>query len=189
MNLKPLLKGQKIRVDVHGHSEVKKWEDKQYEIHLHKETKSEIEGKLHKFDVIVPLNRDDNVRCRKENHKVDLPRKLEKEIQSAFSDRDLRVQFVQDLNQELQKYPSNNGDEHKMRDSLKRIGNAFGINSLDETCITDFYSVGDKEKTYNLIVSEGKDECYKISGNQSEVTLQDWKQTITRKIITDKTKH
>jgi hypothetical protein len=62
MNLKPLLKKQKLRTDPHGHNEAQ-WDDSRYEIHLHKNTKYPIDGKICEINIYVPLNSDNKVRC------------------------------------------------------------------------------------------------------------------------------
>lgn len=180
MNLKPLLNKQKLRVDPHGHSEAE-WSNPCYEIHLHKETKYEIEGKIWEVEIIVPLNSDGKVRCAKYNEnsngkgkrKIEIPRPLEKEIRNAFSDDVLRVQFVEELRRELKNYPSEDGEERQIRTALQRIGNAFGINSLDESAIIEFYRSKDSDRTYNMIVKE-VNNFYKLTSNKEGIELQDW---------------
>lgn len=177
MNLKPLLKKQKLRVDPHGHSEAN-WDNKCYEIHLHKATKYQIDGKLWDVDIIVPLNKDSEVRCLQgkgdRKYKLEIPRQLEKEIHKAFEDKDKRVQFVEELRRELRNYPSNDGEEKQIRAAMQRIGHAFGINSLVESAIIEFYQSKDPDKTYNMIVKEGVNEFYKLTSNKKGIELQDW---------------
>ena len=178
LNLKPLLNNQKLHIDSHGHAEAK-WDNPSYEIHLHKETKFKIDGEGCSVNIIVPLNTNGKVRCEKGKGKgrcerrMDIPRLLEEEIKDAFADDAKRAQFVNELRQELKKFPSDNGDEKQIEDALQRIANAFGIKSLVDTSIIQFYSSGKKYITYYLVIKDS-DEYYRISSNRYGIVLQDW---------------
>lgn len=176
MNLKPLLKRQKLRVDPHGHSE-SLWDDSRYEIHLHKTTKYTIDGKICEVNIYVPLNRANKVRCEEGTGKgrcerrIPIPKQLEKEIQKAFTNDVIRTQFVEELRRELRNYPSEDGEEKQIRAALQRIGHAFGINTLEESAIIEFYQ--SKDKSYNMIVKDDN-EFYKLTSNKEGIELQDW---------------
>ena len=109
MSLKPLIKNQKLRIDDHkwGAGEVKDWNDSSSDIHLDKETNYRIYGEIQKVRIKIPLNSENNISITngsKPNTKI--PRELKKEIQSAFSDKNKRRAFVEDLVRILQDYKS-----------------------------------------------------------------------------------
>jgi ribosome recycling factor len=101
-------------------------------------------------------------------------KQVEKEIQKAFANDAIRVQFVEELRRELRNYPTNDGEKKQIRAAMQRIGHAFGINSLVESAIIEFYQSKDPDKTYNMIVKEGINEFYKLTSNKKGIELQDW---------------
>ena len=171
MNLTSLLNNQKIKIDPHGHYEAI-WENKCYEIHLHKETKYKIEGQIQEFEIIVPLNRDEKVRCLNKNKKIkNIPNRIFKEIQEALQNDDLRIQFVRDLNNALKDYTSNYKHQYKVWESLEKIGKAFGFDFSNELFIIKIISEFD-EKRFDYYFKNLK-KYYNISGSEKDIILQD----------------
>lgn len=171
MKFTSLLNQQKLRIDAHGHDEAV-WDDERYEIHLHKETKRQIEGEIRNVEIIVPLNRNSKYRCISKNAKVKrIPRTLLKEIRIALDNDELRVQFVRELRTILKTYPSDYNDEDKAWDALKKIGAAFGIDFSNELSTVKEIS-GERNKVRNLYIKDDQ-VFYKISGYDNKIVIED----------------
>ncbi len=174
MNLTKLLNKQTVMIDPHGHYENDIWDDPRYEIHLHKSTKYKIDGKKCDIDIIVPLNRNDKVRCKKDKKQsIDIPNSIRKEIQKAFEDNDKRSNFVKELSTAINRYKSSKTEEYRIYDSLKKIGTVFGIDFSSDYSIIHTYTSGHVYKTFN-VVSHNREEWYRISSNRYGIVLQDW---------------
>ena len=93
--LKPLIKGQTIRIDDHRRcgNVIHDWNDKTSEVHIHK--KCNYNGK--EYEIIIPLNQNNPARCISKGINEDIPRKIIKEVNEVFSDADCRERFLEDV--------------------------------------------------------------------------------------------
>ncbi len=91
--LHPLIKNQGIRIDNHKRGDGSPLTAKG--IHIHKETKIPLEGKLHSVEIEVPLNSTSKVKIFSNKTIYEqIPRVLKKEIQEAFQDKTILEDFV-----------------------------------------------------------------------------------------------
>ncbi len=58
MSLKPLIKNQSLIIDDHsqGNREINDWDNKNKDVHIHKNTRTKIEGKKSNLTIKIPIN-------------------------------------------------------------------------------------------------------------------------------------
>lgn len=138
--LNPLIEHQKVfMIDAHGHEEnpnVRKrlYDDPKYDLHFHKKTNPiSINGKKEcTAEIRIPLNnlnREISIEISG-NSEDTIPRKLKKEIKEALRDKSTREDFVKELEKIMSTYPSVKNNREKTEDALRRLANAFGINTI-----------------------------------------------------------
>ena len=129
MALKNLLNKQKIRIDNHkrGTRLPNSWDDTEYDVHIDKETQYKIDGRKRKVVIKVPLNSNRPVICKTGKGEIDIPKKLMKEIQEAFSNNKIRRAFINDLINTLKNYPSIMSSEKKARQAIQKLSEHFGL--------------------------------------------------------------
>ena len=138
--LNPLIQHQKVfMIDAHGHEEIpdvrkKLYDDTKYDLHFHKKTNPiSINGKKEcTAEIRIPLNnlnREISIEISG-NSEDTIPRKLKKEIKEALRDKSTREDFVKELEKIMSTYPSVKNNREKTEDALRRLANAFGINTI-----------------------------------------------------------
>lgn len=129
--MKTLINNQVLRIDDHhrGAKEAKTFDKSSSDVHLEKITKAKVDGKRIQVKIKAPLNSERPIQITGDNQNLNkIPRKLKKEIQKAFSNKEKRDKFIKDVAENLNNYESILEDEEKVRKSLERLGNHFDLN-------------------------------------------------------------
>lgn len=124
MSLIALLNNQTITIDDHkrGAREIKNWDNPSSDIHLEKKTKYKIEGFYQEVIIKISLNADRPIiSIDSKKKKLEVPKKLLKEIRQAFFDLRKVDAFISDLVQILKNYASIYNDEEKVIKAMKMI--------------------------------------------------------------------
>lgn len=147
MSLKSLIDKQEIDIDDHkrGASEIKDWDDKSNDIHIHKNTYFPINGKKQKVVIRIPINTNNQIKITNRNSKLgNIPLKLKKEIKQAFEDDKIRDEFITDLIKILRNFSSILTNEQKARDTLEILSKHFGLNWSGEKIASYLKDILDK---------------------------------------------
>jgi len=130
MSLKQLIQNQTIIIDDHkwGTREEKNWDKKDSDIHIDKRTKYPVNGKKQEIRIKIPINSEKEIKVTtKGKRNVDIPKKLEKEIRKALSNKKKRTAFIRDLIPILKNFKSNLDSVEKARETLDRIAKHFDL--------------------------------------------------------------
>ena len=173
MKIKGLLKEQKVILDPHGHYEIKSFKDTQYDFHLHKETKREIEGEKRIVIIKIPLNSNRKVQIVSNKKEQDyIPRKLKKEIHDILdSDINARDKFLRDIINALKDYPIVFLDKKNVKKCIERIGKAFGFD-WEKLDVKYYFSENLTNKCYADFIDTDS-RGYGISIDEKEVVVED----------------
>ena len=160
-------------LDPHGHYEIKSFNDIQYDFHLHKETKREIEGEKRKVIIKIPLNSNRKVQIESNKKEQDyIPRKLEKEIHDILdSDINVRDKFLRDIIEAMKDYPKDFLEIGNVKTCIKRIGKAFGFDW--EKLDVKYYLPENLTNKYSAKFIDTDSRGYRISINENEVVVED----------------
>lgn len=136
MSLKPLIQNQSLIIDDHkwGAREEKNWDESSSDIHIDKKTKYPIDGKKQEVRIKIPINSDNEISVQaKRNQLDDVPRKLKKEINNAFEDKQTRDEFIRELIPILENFRSNLDSVEKAIDVLDRLSKHFDLEWSTQT--------------------------------------------------------
>ena len=174
MKLRPLIKDQKLFIDAHGHErEDIHFEDEQYDIHLHKKTNYRIGGKIQEVNIRIPLNSMRPVTITNARSKyMDVPLRLLREIQEAFSDEELRSQFVREISEIIQNYFHVFWNKELAKKVLARISKFFDLPWDDEYVIFSANLSSSKHySSYTAYINAG-DDMYQLTMDFEGITIQ-----------------
>jgi len=136
MSLKGLIKNQTIIIDDHkrGSGEIKDWNNQASDIHIDKSTNFPIYGKRQDIRIRVPLNSNRAIKLESFTRKQKnyIPKKLLKEINSAFEDKETRENFMVDLIHILKDFNLILDSEQKVRMILDKLSRHFNLKWSDE---------------------------------------------------------
>ena len=173
MSLKLLITKQKITIDDHkrGCREEKNWDDKRFDVHLDKRTKTKIDGKFQHLTIKIPLNTERSISIvNAKNEDAYIPKKLRDEIFSAFSNKGTRELFIVDLVCILKDFKSQTENRTKAKEALSKIAKHFGLD-WNEDKVHVYY-----EEAYNKYFTEiidSKDDAYSMSIDSEKITIED----------------
>lgn len=157
-SLKPLIENQEIRVDGHqlGTGELNNWDLSSYDIHMHKTTRTRINGKPVEVDIRIPVNSERPITYKVGQIKSPAAeRKLGREIAAVLENRDAFRAMSDDLLEVLINYNSITRSEDKARSAIKRIAKHFGLlNKQKEKEIVEYID-GKYNKTTVVYKSAG----------------------------------
>ena len=140
--MKALIKGEEIRLDNHHINLPFDWDSSQ-DIHIHKTTNMDYDGKQISVDAKISINSNRGVLIvanKEQTHKRELIReKMIEEIKDAFENphnRKIARAFVKDLIDELQTINKKKSPKI-VEESFDRIMNYFGLNEKAGTLLTN----------------------------------------------------
>lgn len=137
MNLITLIKNQSIRIDDHqrGNRESKNWDDSTKDIHIDKTTNSRLNGIRQKIRIRVPINSDRDIIIEdgRGQRVENIPKRLEREIKDAFSNKKVREDFMRDVMNILRNYSTTLDDKRKIQSVLANLSRHFNLEWSDET--------------------------------------------------------
>lgn len=172
MSLKPLIQRQTLKIDDHkwGSKERKNWDRSHTDVHIDKSTKYPINGKNQNVRIRIPINSDRplNVENQKGSTLEKVPRKLEKEIKSAFEDRETREAFINDLVDILSNYDSVLDTTAKVSEALGKISRHFDLKWTDQNIQS--YVNGYLSK-YTQIYTDDSGEQYYITIDEKKIKI------------------
>lgn len=123
--MKPLIRGQKIRIDSHRRGDGRP-ADMPF-VHLHKSTKFPIEGRLRSVDIEIPLEEHGSPRYSiGDNWTDEIPRPLLRELQDVLSDKRRAIDFANEVVRALENYNPNDAEEVSS-EALRRIARNLGL--------------------------------------------------------------
>lgn len=178
MSLQTLLDGQTVIIDDHrrGSGEIKDWDDSSADIHIHKETKFQMDGKKQNVTIKVPLNSDTPIsitsrktKGSKQKHS-EIPSKLHKEIKKAFKNKTKRKNFIEDVFDTLKDFGSILSNEKEASKVLKRISNHFDLKWTEKKIAT---YANDLLIQYTQIYTNEDDKKYHITIGQENIKISD----------------
>lgn len=177
MKIKNILKNQKVRIDSHGHNEVRQFNDNRYDIHLHKETNDyKYDGKKVKVEVRVPLNSNRPIDIRvpkgtKDVKREQIEKSIIKEIRDAFSDESERKEFVNSMVEALTKdYQTEFPSVEEARKVASGVFAAFGIEYQKAKVREEHYVKG---RYYSAFITDSVDgEHYHFKINKKEYLIE-----------------
>jgi len=174
MSLKPLIKNQSIKIDDHkwGNREKKDWDNKNNDIHIHKNTKTKIDGKKSNLTIKIPINSDRpiSIKNKTQRNRKKIPRKLNKEIQKAFKNKKVRKAFIKDLTDVLKNFSSILNNEVKVRDAMGKISKHF---DLDWTTQNIREYMGDSLMSFTQFFIDSHNKQYFITINKKYIKISD----------------
>ena len=136
MSLKPLIQNQSLIIDDHkwGAGEEKNWDKSSNDIHIDKKTKYPINGKRQEVRIKIPINSDNEISVQAKRNKLDdVPRRLKKEINDAFEDKETRDAFIRELIPILENFSSNLDSVEKAIGVLDRLSKHFDLGWSSQT--------------------------------------------------------
>ena len=138
MSLKPLIQGQTIIIDDHrrGNGEVKDWDDHTADIHIDKSTHYKVNGKRRNIRIKIPINSDQPIKVEtkgKGKALEKIPSGLLREIQSAFSNREIRDEFITDVLKTLKTFDSTLDSIRKAKQVIERLAAHFDLKWTEES--------------------------------------------------------
>jgi molecular chaperone GrpE (heat shock protein) len=173
MSLKPLINNQSLIIDDHkwGAREEKNWDKSSNDIHIDKKTKYPIDGKLQEVRIKIPINSDKEISVQVKKNKLgNVPRKLKKEINDAFEDKQTRDAFIRELLPILENFSSNLDSVEKAIRVLDRISKHFDLEWSTQT-IENHLKGALIELTQVYIDSDNKQ--YYISLDRNKIKISD----------------
>lgn len=158
MSLKPLIKGQTIRIDDHLQDGrvPHRWNDDR-DIHIDKTTNND----KHKVRIKIPLNSDREITVTnaREEQINGIPRKIQKEITKALSNKKIREEFVDSVLDVVQGFGADIENREHARQIIDRISKYFGVSKkLIDEYIDQKYIQVREDKYCNLFF-------YRLSNN------------------------
>ena len=164
MSLKPLIKDQTIRIDDHLQDGriPHRW-DGDRDIHIDKTTNN---GK-DKVRIKIPLNSDREITVINAKEEIDgIPRKIQKEITKALSNKKIREEFVDSVLEVVQRFGANIENKEHAKQIVNRISKHFGESRIlideyidqkyiqireDKYCNLFFYRLSNNDLTIGQI--------------------------------------
>ncbi|MEI7489411.1 MAG: hypothetical protein WCJ72_18750 [Chryseobacterium sp.] len=171
MALKNLIQNQTIIIDDHkrGAREIKNWDDSSNDIHIDKITNYPLSGERQRLRLKIPINSKRSIKIENAKGKnIEIPKKLEKEIKAAFSDENIRNNFIKDLIDILRNYSSILSNEEKAHNALANLAENFGLNWTKEK-IANYIESALKNYTEVYNDKEGNEFFFKIGEKQIEI--------------------
>ncbi len=139
--LSKLIDGQTIRIDNHHRGTII---DSLKGVHIHKVMNKD---KYRGAEVLIPIGDDSEIEFRKIKGGMDVEKRIRKEIRKAFSDKQIREQFINTYYKSLEEmmtYAKIEDPEERLtiaRNSAIRIAELFGAKtSVKESFIKAAYS-------------------------------------------------
>lgn len=159
--LHPLIKKQRIRIDNHHRGDGSALNEKG--IHIHKETKRPIEGKLRSVEIEVPLNNTAPFKVYSEKEAYDqIPRALKKEIQKAFKDENMKEDFVAKVLDVLSSCQEDMTPDKAFK-AIENISKYFDLNWTEDN-VRKMVEKGMKSIRYEAYIKDHEDEtCYHLT--------------------------
>ena len=191
MNLKELIKGQKLRIDNHrrGTRSIDYYDDPSNDIHL---DKTVYDGRKAKeiYQIRVPLNSDRPVTINGDES-ILMPNRIMREIREAFQDEGIRKNFINEVRDVLKNYPLKNKDKYKGADeeeilqkkvyaAMSRIARCFDL-KWDEGQIKKYIRETKKHGKRYIGLAEEKDNTYYLAFEQSNITVGDYTKILKNK--------
>lgn len=170
MSLKPLINNQNIIIDDHkrGSKEIKDWDNPANDIHIDKETKYKIDGKKQKIKIRIPINSNRDISItNKSGFKIELPKKLKKEIIKAFENKKTRDVFVKELIPIIDNFSSNIENIEKAKLTLDKIAKHFDLEWKTQEIINKYQKILIE---YTQIYQDNKEQYY-ITINSSRIKI------------------
>lgn len=172
MSLNPLIKGQTIRIDAHqrGTTSIDEWDNRTTDIHMDKRTNTKLDGKPVEAILRIPLNSEREVSCVvKKVQNSATAKRISKEVHRAFSDTKVRRDFIYDLLDCLDNYPSKFTSTQKAERALQKLADHFGLTEklLKQVIIDCAEKIEGIKLRY--IGEDGK--TYFITGNKDEIIV------------------
>ena len=124
MSLKPLIKGQTIRIDDHLQDGrvPHRWNDDR-DIHIDKTTNND----KHKVRIKIPLNSDREITIIDARKEIDdIPGNIRREITKALSNKKIREEFVDSVLNVVQRFGADIENREHARQIINRISKHFG---------------------------------------------------------------
>ena len=172
MSLKPLIQNQTLKIDDHnwGAREYKKWDLSNKDVHIDKSTKRPVNGKKQNVRIRIPINSDRPLKIENQRGNImdDVPRSLKKEITSAFEDKTIREEFINDLVDVLKNYDSILDNLGKVSEALKKISKHFDLDWTDQNIQGHIEGYLDK---YTQVYRDDKGEQFFITVDRRRITL------------------
>lgn len=114
-----------------GNREIKDFDKHSSDIHLDKKTNFKIDGKFQDIRIKISINSDRQPVINLENNKsIELdriPKKLKKEIDNAFENTELTLNFFNDVKENIKNYPSILKDKEKCISVFDRLAKFFEL--------------------------------------------------------------
>ncbi len=135
MALKNLIDNQIIIIDAHkqGTGEINDFDSLENDVHIDKKTNFPLNGKRQNVRIRIPINSDNSIKVENKRKKIPMPNKLNKEIQEAFGNVEVRRAFIKDVLETLANYDSALNSEEKALKVLERLSKHFDLEWDDET--------------------------------------------------------
>jgi|AMWB02.1.fsa_nt_gi hypothetical protein len=172
MSLKGLIDNQTIIIDDHrrGMGEEKKWDDERTDIHIDKTTNYRLEGKRQKVRIRIPINSDRPLKIENQRGQYleEIPRRMQKEISSAFEDTEVRERFMTDLIFVLKDFGSLLDSVEKLRVVFERLSKHFNLKWTEEKIIR--YSQ-DVIKIYTELYRDEDGHSFFITVNRNRLKI------------------
>tara|TARA_B100001964_G_scaffold13683_2_gene14228 strand:+ start:4577 stop:5152 length:576 start_codon:yes stop_codon:yes gene_type:complete len=189
MSLKPLIKNQSLIIDDHsqGNREINDWDNKNKDVHIHKNTRTKIEGKKSNLTIKIPINsgRKISISNKNSNNFDKIPRKLKKEIQKAFENKKKREAFIKDLIDVLKNFSSILDNEEKVKEAMRKISKHF---DLDRTRQNIREYLDDSLMSFTQFFTDSDKKQYFITINNKHIKISDASFVIWEKNIKEKHK-
>lgn len=171
--LHPLIKNQGIRIDNHKRGDGSALNEKG--IHIHKETKRPVDGKLRSVEIEVPLNNTVPFKVYSKKETYDqIPRTLKKEIQEAFQDKTVQEGFVIAVLETLSQCEGGL-TESKAFEAIANISKYFDLKWDMKNVKTRIRNrLGDVD--YKALIKDAEDHtCYDVTlyPRSKEITIND----------------
>lgn len=173
MALKSLIKQQTIIIDDHkrGSKEIKNWDNPANDIHIHKQTNYKIDGVIQKVDIKIPINSDRAITIKsKRKDMLEIPPKLNKEIQQAFADKNARESFINDLVTHIKNFETILSDKTRVTKVLANISKHFGLKWTNDKIAT---FTNDVLTSYAQKYIDNEGNKYTIKVDKKQIRIQD----------------
>lgn len=172
MALDGLIKKQTIIIDDHKRvsQEIKDWDDVRNDIHIDKTTNFQLDGKIQKVRIRIPINSERPISIENERKQVidEIPGKLRREINNALENRETRNSFVKEVMEVLEDFETALSNEQRANQVLTNISKHFGLNWPVET-ITNYAK--DVLLSYTLVYKDdaGREFFSKLDSKKIEI--------------------
>lgn len=177
-NIRRILQGQIIRICAHGHNESQRFEDKRFDVHLDKETKTEYCGEKIEVQIRIPVNSDRECttkivegRGKMNRKKQEIFEKVSREVRDAFSKKEERALFIDSMCQSLcEKYPEILKDHAKAQDAARRVLKAFGIDYSKAQIEKELFTINSHFAVFFRANEDNQKYHYKM--NRKEIMVE-----------------